>query len=125
MTGSRTPPAAPSSGLLARYHRALPRLAVLLRGAELSASPDRWQNVYDLLVALNAQGRLRQQATDLEPLLAPLLCSSARGQQQFGVLFKRWLADPETDLPGPGEGAEAAQIRQEPEPPRSRVCADG
>jgi len=117
MTGSRTPPAAPSSGLLARYHHALPRLAVLLRGAELSASPDRWQNVYDLLVALNAQGRLPQQATKLEPLLAPLLCSSAREQQQFGVLFKRWLADPETDLPGPEDGAEAAEIRQEPEPP--------
>jgi len=100
MTLHQAPPAPPPSGLLARYHRALPRLAVLLRGSGLPVGPDRWQNVYNLLLALNAQGRLPQRSADLEHLIAPLLCRSVEEQRQFGERFAHWLAGLEPDLRG-------------------------
>ena len=116
MTEPREAQAPP--GPLARYHRALPRLAVLLRGAGLPASPDRWQNVYDLLLALNARGRLPERTADLEPLLAPLLCRSEQEQRQLGELFARWLTGLEPELRGAEEGAAPTPDRPPPpEPP--------
>ncbi|WP_243725231.1 formylglycine-generating enzyme family protein [Candidatus Thiosymbion oneisti] len=114
----QVPPTPPPTGRLARYHRDLPRLAVLLRGAGLPVGPDRWQNIYDLLLALNAQGRLPQRAADLEYLIAPLLCRSAQELQQFGELFTHWVRDLEPDLRGPEPGT-AATTADTDAPPQS------
>ncbi len=115
----QAPPVSYPSGPLARYHCALPRLAALLRGAGLPVGLDRWQNIYDLLLALNAQDRLPQQAADLEHLIAPLLCRSVEEQRQFGELFAQWLAGLEPDLRGPGEEVAAATSDTDtpPQPP--------
>ena len=108
-----TQPAAPGAppdrppGPLARYHQALPGLAGLLRGADLSVGPDRWQNLYDLLAALAAQGRLPAGAAGLAPLIAPLVCRSEQEQQAFPALFARWLEGLAPDLRGPGPAAPA------------------
>jgi formylglycine-generating enzyme required for sulfatase activity len=111
-----SPPSAP--GLLAGYHRALPRLAVLLRAAGLPMGPDRWQNVYDLLVALNARGRLPARPAELAPLIAPLLCRSAQEQAQFDSLFAGWLADLAPEHRGaPAETAPASAAPAEAPPP--------
>ena len=43
---------------LAACHQVLPDLARLLGAADLAVGPDRWQNVYDLLLALQSRRRL-------------------------------------------------------------------
>ncbi|WP_256091553.1 formylglycine-generating enzyme family protein [Candidatus Thiosymbion oneisti] len=118
MTTHQVSSAPPPPGPLARYHRDLPRLAVLLRGAGLPVGPDRWQNIYDLLLALNARGQLPQRVADLEQLIAPLLCRSEQEQRQFGELFARWARDLEPDLRGPEPGT-AATTADTDAPPQS------
>jgi len=53
--------------------------------------PDRWQNLYDLLLALSIQGRLPDRIADLQPLIGPLLVGSDLEQGQLAVLFAEWL----------------------------------
>jgi len=93
----------------------------LLRGSGLPVGPDLWQNVYDLLLALNAQGRLPQRSADLEHLIAPLLCRSVEEQRQFGERFAHWLAGLEPDLRGSETEAAAttADTDAPPQPPPS------
>ena len=60
--------------LFGRLRLALPRLDTLLRAEGFVVGPDRWQNVYDLLLALEARGRMPPQAAALRSLLTP--CSA-------------------------------------------------
>ncbi len=73
------------------YWRRFDQLDALLRAANFSTSPDRWQNAHDLLLKLLEAGRLPQYPAQLRSLLAPLFCHSAREQQQFTELFDQWL----------------------------------
>lgn len=73
------------------YWRRFDQLDALLRAANFSTSPDRWQNAQDLLLKLLEAGRLPQYPAQLRPLLAPIFCHSAREQQQFIKLFDQWL----------------------------------
>ena len=73
------------------YWRRFDQLDALLRAANFSTSPDRWQNAHDLLLKLLEAGRLPQSPAQLRSLLAPLFCHSAREQQQFTDLFDQWL----------------------------------
>lgn len=73
------------------YWCRLDQLDALLRKADFSTSPDRWQNAHDLLLKLLEAGRLPEDPSQLRPLLAPLFCRSAREQEQFSKLFEQWL----------------------------------
>jgi hypothetical protein len=100
------------SGPLARYRQALPDLALRLRNAGLSIGPDRWQNVYDLLLALAERGQLPEEASALEPLIGPLLCRSGQEQRALGTVFRDWV-----DGLAPGlRGAEPVAERVRPAP---------
>lgn len=92
--------------LLGRLRLTLPRLDALLRAEQFVIGPDCWQNAYDLLLALQARGRLPARAAELRPLLAPLFCRSADEQARFDQVFQCWLEElvqsPETG----GQGAE-------------------
>ncbi|MDX1656575.1 MAG: hypothetical protein R3310_15310, partial [Candidatus Competibacteraceae bacterium] len=101
--------------LLARLGLSLPRLDTLLRAEGFVIGPDRWQNVYDLLLALQEQGRLPERAGELGPWLTPLLCQDAREQARFAPLFRRWLEE-QPKQPGIPEARPAA-VKPPPEPP--------
>ena len=77
--------------LFGRLRLALPKLDALLRAEGFVVGPDRWQNVYDLLLALQASRRMPPQAAALRPLLTPLFCRDADEQTRFAEVFRRWL----------------------------------
>ena len=102
--------------LLGRLRLTLPRLDALLRAEGFVVGPDRWQNAYDLLLALQERGRMPTQAAALRPLLAPLFCRDANEQARFAPVFRRWLDELARE---PAAVAEGPATRKEapPEPP--------
>ena len=71
----------------------LPKLNAILIEAGFSSTPDRWLNVTDLLVGLQASGQLPQSHEQLRYLLAPLFCRSEHEQQAFSQLIQQWWQD--------------------------------
>ena len=112
-------------GQLGDWSRALADLDRRLRKAGIAVGPDRWQNVYDLLLERAARGRLPTCADGLEPLIAPLLISSAADQRRFSGLFQDWLEDLTPEARGsarvPLEVTEALSSAPEPVIPGPRL----
>lgn len=100
--------------LLGRLRLTLPRLDALLRAEGFVVGPDRWQNVYDLLVELQTRNRLPYRAEALRPLLAPLFCRNADEQARFARVFGTWLDEIERS---PGIVSERAVMRRTEPPP--------
>jgi formylglycine-generating enzyme required for sulfatase activity len=88
-------------------------LDALLRRDGMLRGPDVWQSVYDLLVRLDAQGRLPDDERWLAPLLGPLLCRNPEEQRRFPRLFEEWLTVGRPQAP-------EAIIRSPLQPERSR-----
>ena len=78
----------------------------LLRADGFDVGTDRWQNVYDLLLALQMRGQREDVPRGLRPMLAPLLCRTPAEQQRFGELFDLWCAGL--------DGAPKKQVRSVP-----------
>jgi hypothetical protein len=104
---------------LARIAAALPDLADRLRAAELPLSPDRWQNLLDLLLVLAEQRRLPDDPAGLAPLIGPLFCRSEREQQQFQRTFAAWVeaVAPAADEPSAGRRQDPRRRGHRAEPP--------
>ncbi|MDZ7621117.1 MAG: hypothetical protein U5O69_01265 [Candidatus Competibacteraceae bacterium] len=90
--------------LLGRLRLTLPRLDALLRAEGFGVGPDRWQNAYDLLLALQERGRMPARAAALRPLLAPLFCRDAQEQARFAPVFQRWLDELAQESTAAAEG---------------------
>ncbi len=99
--------------LLGRLGGTLPQLDALLRAEGFAVGPDRWQNVYDLLLALQERGRMPARAAALQPLLAPLFCRDANEQARFALTFRRWV---DGLAPEPAAVAEGPAPRPRPPP---------
>jgi formylglycine-generating enzyme required for sulfatase activity len=93
---------------LAHLGAALPDLARRLRDAGLPCSPDRWQNLHDLLLALAEQGRLPADPARLETRITPLFSADEQGQRRFRTLFRAW-AEAHPPPASPGQPAQPAQ----------------
>jgi hypothetical protein len=93
MSAAQQPDSLRPRGLLHRLSGAdgLEALHALLRADGFAVSADRWQNVYDLLLALQQRGAAPTDLRRLRPLLAPLFCRGEREQRRFGQLFELWL----------------------------------
>ncbi len=69
----------------------LPELDVILRAADFTVSPDRWQSVYDLIYRLDREQRLPDHPQAFAVLIAPLFCNNKAEQQAFYSLFRQWV----------------------------------
>ena len=71
-------------------------LDVLLRAEGFYISPDRWVNIADLLTNLmlqNGIGKNEDYHLNVKQYLSPLICKSAREQQEFSRVFAGWWQD--------------------------------
>jgi len=105
--------------LLGRLGGTLPQLDALLRAEGFAVGPDRWQNVYDLLLALQERGRMPARAAALQPLLAPLFCRDANEQARFAPAFQRWVDGlaPEPAAVAEGPAKPPPELPPPPRPP--------
>lgn len=101
--------------LFGRLRLALPKLDAL-RAEGFVVGPARWQNVYDLLLAMQAGQRMPARAAALRPLLSPLFCRDADEQARFAQVFRRWLEALSTE-PGAVDEPPATDKEATPEPP--------
>ena len=62
-----------------------------LRAAGFDVSTQRYIAAQDLLIALAANGNLPEDPRSLRTLLAPIVCSSPREQENFYRYFDRWI----------------------------------
>jgi POT family proton-dependent oligopeptide transporter len=67
-------------------------LVNILRQNDYNVGTEQYIAAHKLVVTLAAHGRLPQDAQGLRPLLAPLLCSSAKEQENFEEFFNQWLS---------------------------------
>lgn len=111
-------PAQREQALLGRLGATLPQLDALLRAEGFVVGPDRWQNAYDLLLALQERGRMPARAAALQPWLAPLFCRDANEQARFAPVFQRWVDGLAPEPPDVAKGpAPRPKPPPEPEPP--------